>query len=59
MIKINCILCIIVVFNKQKYTYGSDKNKKMWIYNNDKNKKNTNTHVNILKNTDTHKFTMN
>jgi len=28
MIKINCILCIIVLFNKQKYAYGSDKNKK-------------------------------
>jgi len=28
MIKINYILCIIVLFNKQKYTYGSDKNKK-------------------------------
>jgi len=45
MIKINCILCIVVLFNKQKYTYGSDKNKKIRIYNNDK--KNENTHVNI------------
>ena len=28
MIKINYILCIIVLFNKQNYTYSSDKNKK-------------------------------
>jgi len=37
MIKINCILCIIVLFNKEKYKCGSDKNKKIPIYNN-KNK---------------------